>query len=317
MIDQLAGMAALVVLVVGVYAWTSKLVTRARVARRIGLGTGVRRLAAVEEAFAVRSAAIQNKAGKALTALGAFFPLGDDDRAKIARSLQRAGFRSSNSVTFVLGIKAAGVVIGLIGGIVGSGLYVEGLAAWATGVVGGLILGLVLNLVPEFVVARLGAARLRRIHTGLADALDLMIVCLESGLTFERTLGRSVRDLRVFQPDLARELETTSLDMSVQGRSREDALTRLAARLDSQAFRDLTTTVAQSERHGLPTADALRKLGQSLRVQMLSTMQAKVARLPTLLLLPTIALVLPGIIVMVVGPALMRMTEQLGTFGSG
>lgn len=308
-------MATILVITVGVYAWTSSLLRRARVSRRVRLASGVRRLAAIEEAFAVRSAAFQGAAGKALAAVGAFFPLGDEDRTKIVRSLQRAGFRSSNSLTIVLGFKTACVVIGLAGGIVVSLRYVDGLTSWTVGAVVGVLLGLVLNLLPELAVARLGAARLRRIHAALPDGLDLMIVALEAGLTFERTMVRCVQDLRVFQPDLAGELETTSLDMSVQGRTREEALDRLATRLDSQAFRDLATTVGQSERHGLPTADALRKLGASLRVQALATMQAKVARLPTLLILPTIAFVLPGIIVLVAGPALRRLTEQLGSFG--
>ena len=172
--------------------------------------------------------------------------------------------------------------------------------------------GVVLNLLPEFAVSRLAAARFRRIHGGLADAFDLLIVCLESGLTFDRALRRTVDNLRTFQPDLARELGQASLDMSVHGRTRQDALGRLAARLDSQNFKDLAVTVAQSERHGTPLADALRKLAGSIRVQTIARMQEKMGRLPTLLILPSIAFLLPGIMVIVGGPAIMQMSLSLG-----
>ena len=103
--------------------------------------------------------------------------------------------------------------------------------------------------------------------------------------------------------------------MSVHGRTREDALGRLAERLDTRNFRDFATVVAQSERHGTPLADSLRKLAGSVRVHTITTMQAKMARLPVLLILPTLAFVLPGILIIVGGPAFIRLTESLGQFG--
>ena len=119
----------------------------------------------------------------------------------------------------------------------------------------------------------------------------------------------------MFRPELAAELRQASLDMSVHGHARGDALERLATRLDSRDLRDLATTVGQAERHGTPLADALRKLGGSLRVQQIAAMQGRMARLPVLLILPTMAGVLPGIIVIVAGPAFVRLTESLGEFG--
>ena len=133
-------------------------------------------------------------------------------------------------------------------------------------------------------------------------------------VAYEFTLAlfyRTLADLRAFQPDLAREFRQASLDMTVHGRTREDALKRLADRLDNRDFRDLATTVAQSERHGTPLADSIRKLANSFRVQTIAAMQAKMARLPVLMLLPTLVFVLPGILVIVGGPALVQITEML------
>lgn len=265
-----------------------------------------------------QSANIRGSFGRVLAAFGRLLPLGEDDRTKITVALDRAGYRSSNATAVIIGAKTVcvlgGMAVGLavlpplVPGLLGWG---AGLISWGAGLIGGLLLGVMLNLVPELVVARLAARRYRKIHAGLTDALDLLIVCLESGASFERSLQRTLGDLRMFRPELAAELREASLDMSVHGRTRADALERLATRLDSRDLRDLATTVAQSERHGTPLADALRKLGGSLRVEQIAAMQGKMARLPVLLILPTMACVLPGIIVIVAGPAFVRLSESL------
>lgn len=292
----------------------NRVLWRLRVARRLNLAAGGLGKTKLESKLSERSADIRSVAGRVLAVLGGLLPLGEDDRQKIAVALQRAGYRSSNAVAVVLGGKAACLLAGLMTGLVVLSPLVQGLLGWGVGLVGGLLLGVMQNLVPELVVARLAVLRTRRIHAGLADAFDLLIVCLESGLTFERALQRTVADLKAFQPDIANELRQASLDMSLHGRTREDALGRLASRLDSREFRDLATTVSQSERHGTPLADSLRKLASSVRVQTIASMQARLARLPVLLILPTLAFVLPGIMVIVGGPAFVRLIESLDEF---
>lgn len=301
--------------VTGTLLVVNRVVLRVRVARRLNLAAGGLGRTQLENKLAERSANIRGVAGQGLAVLGGLLPLGEDDRRKISVALQRAGFRSSNTVAVVLGAKAACLLVGLLTGLTVIAPLVPGLLGWGAGLIGGLLFGVVLNLVPELVVARLGASRIRRIHAGLADAFDLLIVCLESGLTFERALQRAVADLKSFQGDLANELRQASLDMSVHGRTREDALSRLASRLDSREFRDFATTVSQSERHGTPLADSLRKLASSVRVEAIAAMQARIARLPVLLILPTLAFVLPGIMVIVGGPAFVQLVQSLDEFG--
>ncbi|MXY55503.1 MAG: type II secretion system F family protein, partial [Gammaproteobacteria bacterium] len=289
------------------YLLVDRLILRLHIARRLGLAAGGAGRSRVELNLAQRSADIKGFFGRVFALLGAFLPLGEDDRRKIATALRRAGFRSANTTTVVLGAKAAALLGGLLVGLAAVPPMVTGALGWGAGLIAGFLLGVMLNLVPELVVARMAVLRSRRIHAGLPDAFDLLIVCLESGLTFERALQRTVADLRSFRPELATELRHASLEMSVHGRTREDALGRLASHLDSRDFRDFATTVAQSERHGTPLADSLRKLAGSVRVQVIAAMQAKVARLPVLLILPTMAFVLPGIIVIVGGPAFVNL----------
>ena len=303
--------ALFVAMVVAVHVAILRIRFKRQMARRARFAAGTPRRRVRLNAWTDRSADIRGVANTALSALGVLLPMGDEDRAKIATSLGRAGFRAGNALAVVIGIKAICVLAGLIAGA-GVATGFGGALAWSICLVGGLLAGVIVNLVPELVLARLGTRRLKRIQGGLAETFDLLIVCLESGLTFERAVQRTVRDLRAFQPPLAEELGQASLDMSVYGMTREDALTHLAERLESQHFKDFAMTVAQSERHGTPLADSLRKLAASMRVQTISAMQARMARLPVLLVVPTITLVLPGILVMLAGPALIRLTEQLG-----
>ena len=296
----------------GVFLGVRRLLDRSRMTRRLALAKGQRPKSHLEGRFAAGAAGVKGALERVFTFLGTFMPLGEEDRSKIALSLQRAGFQSSNAVIVVLGTKFACLIAGLgLGQILLSPMQ-PGVLGIALGLVGGLVIGVMLNVIPEMIVGRLASGRLWRIQSALPDALDLLIVCLEAGLTFERALRRTVNDLKTFQPVLAAELGQASLDMSVHGRNREEALSRVAERLDSQDLRDLTITVAQSERHGTPTADALRKLAGSVRIETISRTQAKMARLPTLLVIPAISCLLPGILVLVGGPSMLKLVEQLG-----
>lgn len=308
---MLAVLSALGILV---FVSVRALVDRLRVSRRLQLAEG-RGGERIEHRLAEGAAGVRGAAERVLTALGGLMPLGEEDRQKIATSLQRAGISSNNAVTVVLGAKLACLVTGLVVGMVVIVRWQTGPFSWLIGLVGGFIAGVMLNLIPELVLTKLAARRLWRIQTGLPDALDLLVVSLEAGLTFDRALRRTVDDLKTFHPALAAELGQAALDMSVHGRSRQEALSRMAERLDSQEMRDLATNVAQAERHGTPTADALRKLASSVRVEMVARMQVKMARLPTLLVLPSIAFLLPGILVIIGGPSVIRLTEELTNIG--
>ena len=316
-------MALLVVCVpvgIAVLAVVSRLRLRARLAGRLRLAAGDPDHA--REGLAQSSMELRGHLARVLGALGRLMPLGTKDREKIVAALRRAGYDGPASLATVLGAKMACLLVGVVTGLAVLPPFLSTVSAGFGGVavllgafIGGLFLGVALNLLPEFVVARLGAARHRRIHAGFADAMDLLIVCLQAGMTFERAMQRTVANLGSFHRDLGRELRQASLDMSVHGRTRQDALERLARRVASSEFGDFAVTVGQSERHGTPLAEALRKLASATRVQLVATMQAKLARLPVLLILPTLAFVLPGILVIVGGPAFVQLMTAMSAIG--
>ena len=311
--DAVAGLAAVLV-GAGIYAVVVSTFERRRFAQRVSLAAGrSNQQSSLESRIASGTAGIRGALESVLTVLGRLMPLGEEDRAKIGTALNLAGFRSPNSVIVVLGAKFACLATGLIVGTLFFNDFQPGALGWLIGVGIGFFLGVLLNLLPEMIINRMAKHRRLEITSALPEALDLLIVSLEAGLTFERALRRTVEDLKTFQPVLAAELGQASLDMSVHGRSRDDALTRVAERLDSREIRDLATTVAQSERHGTPTADALRNLAGSARVDALARVEAKIARLPTLMVLPSIACLLPGFLIIVGGPAMIQLVEELQT----
>lgn len=315
-VDALAGLAAVLV-GAAIYYVVSSTFERRRFAQRVSLASGQSsQTSSLESRIASGTAGIRGAAESILTVLGRLMPLGEEDRTKIASALNLAGFRSPNSVIVVLGAKFACLATGLLIGTLFFNDYQPGLLGWAIGVGIGFFLGVLLNLLPEMVVNRIAKHRRLEITSALPEALDLLIVSLEAGLTFERALRRTVDDLKTFQPVLAAELGQASLDMSVHGRSRDDALTRVADRLDSREIRDLAITVAQAERHGTPTADALRNLASSARVDALARVEAKIARLPTLMVMPSIACLLPGFLVIVGGPAILQLVRELSAIST-
>ena len=302
------------VLAAGVYRTLVVLLDRSRLMRRVQMAGG-KTSTSVESRLVEGAAGLRGAMKRILTKLGSLMPLGEDDRRKIASSLNRAGFQSSDAITIVLGAKIACLLSSVLVCTIFLNDYKPGLLGVLIGFGIGAVIGIILNTLPEVVVAQQAKRRIWQLHAALPDALDLLIVCLEAGLTFERALQRTINDLKTFQPSLAGELSQASMDMNVHGRTRDDALGRVATRLNSQDFRDLAITVAQSERHGTPVADSLRKLAQSLRIETITRTQAKMARLPTLLLLPAIGGLLPGTMIIVGGPSIIKLMDQLGNMG--
>ncbi|MDE0036224.1 MAG: type II secretion system F family protein [Gammaproteobacteria bacterium] len=308
----LGGAAAALLVGGGGYFAVAALVDRAMVQPRMALAVGIRTRIGDGARMAEGVDQMKTRLSKLAAGAGRLMPLAPKDREKIAANLHRAGYRSANALTTMLGIKFACLVGGFGIGMVVATPLAPGMFGVLAGLVAGLFGGVLLNVVPELLLRQLATRRLRNVNTGFAEMLDLLVVCLESGLTFETALKRTIDNLKNHHAVLAREFRQVMLDMSVHGRSRADALRNLADRVDSQSYRDLTITVAQAERHGTPLGEALRRLASSARIDAVSRLQAKMARLPTLLIIPSVACILPGILIIVGGPAIQQLTANLG-----
>lgn len=137
------------------------------------------------------------------------------------------------------------------------------------------------------------------------DTLDLLLICVESGLALDAALTRVCGELGRAYPEITAELNRTRLELALLN-DRVRALMNLGERTNMVAFRSLTVALIQSERFGTSLTDTLRVMSEDFRLQRLTNAEAKAARLPVLLTIPLIFLLMPALFLIVLGPAIVK-----------
>jgi tight adherence protein C len=140
------------------------------------------------------------------------------------------------------------------------------------------------------------------IRKGLPDALDLLVICAEAGLTVDAAFGRVARELGKAYPELGDEFGLTAIELGFLNERRQ-AFENLANRVDLEAVRGVVTTMIQTEKYGTPLASALRVLSAEFRHQRMMRAEEKAARLPAIMTVPLILFILPTLFVVILGPA--------------
>jgi tight adherence protein C len=144
--------------------------------------------------------------------------------------------------------------------------------------------------------------RSHAIRKGLPDALDLLVICAEAGLTVDAAFGRVSRELGKAYPELGDEFGLTAIELGFLNERRQ-AFENLANRVDLEAMRGVVTTMIQTEKYGTPLASALRVLSAEFRHQRMMRAEEKAARLPAIMTVPLILFILPTLFVVILGPA--------------
>jgi tight adherence protein C len=165
-------------------------------------------------------------------------------------------------------------------------------------------------LAPAFIMSARGKRRVRLIARGLPDALELLVVCVEAGLSLDDALDRVVAELGESHPALADELALLSADLKILP-SREQALTNLAERVDLPSIRSIVGTLAQTMRFGTPLAHAMKVVASEMRNDVMMSMEERANKLPALMTVPMIIFILPTIMLILGGPAMLRVLDQL------
>ncbi len=155
---------------------------------------------------------------------------------------------------------------------------------------------------PEIYLANLISKRTDAIRKGLPDALDLLVICAEAGLTVDAAFNRVARELGRAYPELGDEFALTAIELSFLG-ERRLAFENLAYRVNLEAVKGVTTTMVQTERYGTPLASALRVLSAEFRNERMMRAEEKAARLPAIMTVPLILFILPVLFVVILGPA--------------
>ena len=147
--------------------------------------------------------------------------------------------------------------------------------------------------------------RKNKILEGLPDALDLMVVCVETGMGLDATINRVAEEIGLGHKILSDELKLMNLEIRA-GKSREDALRDLATRTGLEDINSLVTLLIQTDRFGTSVAQALRVYSDSVRTKRYQKAEEIAAKLPVKLMLPLILLIFPSLFVVILGPALIR-----------
>ena len=164
-----------------------------------------------------------------------------------------------------------------------SGIMVTLLPA-ASGVIG--------LLAPDWLIGQQRKRYLARIETGLPDALDMLVICAQAGLGLGPAIIRIAAEMQNSYREIAAELEKTANELQVMSDSRI-AIINLGTRTGLDSLKRLSTTPAQTLRYGTPLWDALRVLSAEMRQEMLTRFEARAARLPVLLTMPTVIFIMP------------------------
>lgn len=147
------------------------------------------------------------------------------------------------------------------------------------------------------------------------EALDLMLICVESGLGIDAAFGRVCREIKTSHPIVAEEFERTRFEMTVMS-DRVQALQNLAERTGIPAIRALVSSLVQAERFGTSLVDTMRTIAEEQRTERMLRAEAKAARLPALITLPLIFFIMPALFMIILGPLIIKVSAQGGIFGA-
>ena len=227
-----------------------------------------------------------------------------DTQLKAAQAkLVQAGIRSKDAAVAVIFGRMFLPII--IGGGVAIAVYGFGWKAdWSAMKKFFLIAGALIGSykAPDIFVANKIKKRSDAIRKGLPDALDLLVICAEAGLTVDAAFHRVARELGKAYPELGDEFALTAIELGFLT-ERRMAFENLSQRVALDAVRGVVTTMIQTEKYGTPLASALRVLSAEFRNERMMRAEEKAARLPAIMTVPLILFILPVLFVVILGPA--------------
>jgi tight adherence protein C len=233
-----------------------------------------------------------------------------DKSLKAARyDAMMAGFDSVNAPVHLLFFRRVG---GYLMAMLGALLIMKG---GLLPISAGALLMLIGLFGPKLFVSNSKQKRQKKLLRSFPDGLDLMVVCVESGLALDAAINRVADELGSAHPLFAKELGKTRLELALLN-NRSQALMNLADRIDLVAYRSLVAALIQTERFGTNLTDTLRVLSDDYRQTRLMLAEEKAGRLPALMAIPLITFLLPAFVLIVMGPMVVRLKAQGGLTGS-
>ena len=226
---------------------------------------------------------------------------------KLQKELMQAGFRShsgpaiyrATQLLLMVAFPAAIVLLWMALGRPLNGATLPAFCAFGAGFI-----------LPRFVLNRLIASRQLKITWGLADALDLMVITMEAGLGLNAAMVKVCEELKDVHPDISKEFELANLEIRV-GRERSEALRNLADRSGVEDLNSLVGMLIQADRFGTSIARAVRVYSDSLRTKRRQRAEQAAQKAAFKLLLPLGGLLFPTMFIVILGPALLNISDML------
>jgi tight adherence protein C len=242
-----------------------------------------------------------------VTKLGNLIPASPKDVTVMQRRLIRAGFRKPSALKYLYGAKGIlGVLLPVLVTLAitksdaePSNKVIAVIAAVAVGFFG-----------PNEYIRLSAKRRQKQISRGLPNALDLLVVCVESGLGLDQAVVQVAKELEHAHPEISEEFALVNLELKA-GKRRADALRNLAERTASDDLKKLVAVLIQADRFGTGVAQSLRAHADYMRVQARQIAEEKAAKLGVKLVFPIFFCILPSLFVVTVGPVVMKIMREL------
>jgi tight adherence protein C len=231
-----------------------------------------------------------------------FMPTNREKQSGMRKQLALAGVYSPKAMKVLTGAK----VIFLVGGILGG--YAIGLATGMM-VLGFALGGLFGYLVPTIWLRQKIKSNQRQLNYGLPDALDLMVVCVEAGLTIDAAMQRVGQELSIAHPSISRELAVTHMETRV-GVSRTDSLKNMGTRTGNPALQSLASMLTQAERFGTSIGTALRVHADTLRQHRQAQAEEMAAKASVKMSFPLVLFIFPATFIVLAGPVVIGLMKS-------
>jgi tight adherence protein C len=245
--------------------------------------------------------------------VGGTMPPTAETASALQLKLQAAGYRAQNAVKILYGLKLM-LMTGTTLLMVMFGLNSDAslLFRFFTVLVG-IFAGYKL---PDYFLARQIKRRKKKLRLALPNALDLIVVCAEAGLTIDRCFRNVSQQLGIVHPELCDEFRLFTAEISA-GLRRKEAMENLVARTQEPEIRKFVQVLIQADRFGTSMADALRTHADYLRVRRRQEAEEKASKVGVKLIFPIFFFIMPSMVLVTVGPAAMAITRQLSSVFGG
>ena len=316
--DDLLALSAAATAVTALYAVWQGLVVRNPVEARLRGLSQVRRGLKAQAAAPKRNRARSDIKASGLTvmrlAVVRFSLMRGRQVEKITAQLARAGWRSKDALTAYLFAKAFAPIVALGGGALllmfkdrlGMGPHLTYLCL-AIAAVGGLF-------GTDLLIKNAGDKRIKKLTMALPDALDLLVICAEAGLSLEASVKRVGQEISDASAEMSDEFLLTAIELNFLP-DRTKALQNLVKRTDLPKLRALVNSLIQSERFGTPLANSLRVLSTEFRNERMMKAEEKAAKLPAIMTVPMIVFILPSLFIVIIGPVILHIIDTLRANG--